>query len=48
MDPVEIPTEIDAPQQFLLWSVDEFLPFMFLLVIGNLAGHVVLGAVLRL
>lgn len=41
MDPVRIPVEIDTPQQVLLWTVDEFVPFMTFLVFGNLTGHLV-------
>jgi conjugal transfer pilus assembly protein TraL len=41
MDPVRVPVEIDTPHQVLLWSVDEFVPFMLFLIIGNLTGHLV-------
>jgi conjugal transfer pilus assembly protein TraL len=43
LDQIRIPTEIDTPEQVLLWSMDEFVPFICFLVIGNLAGHVVIG-----
>jgi len=43
LDQIRIPTEIDTPDQVLLWSMDEFVPFMCFLVIGNLTGHVVIG-----
>lgn len=46
MEPVKIPTEIDTPHQVLLWSTDEFIPFMFFLVIGNLSDHLILGVLL--
>lgn len=45
MEPVRVPTEIDTPYQLLLWSSDEFVPFMFFLVLGNISGHVILGAI---
>jgi len=43
MEPVNIPVEIDTPQQVLLWSVDEFAPFMLFLVLGNFLNHFFLG-----
>lgn len=43
---VRIPTEIDTPGQVLLWSTDEFLPFMTFLVIGNLIGHLIVFCLL--
>ena len=43
MEPIKIPTEIDTPHQVLLWSMDEFVPFMCFLVIGNLTGHLITG-----
>ena len=46
MDQVRIPTEIDTPQQVLLWSTDEFVPFMSFLVIGNLIGHLIVGCLI--
>lgn len=46
MEPIRIPTEIDTPEQVLLWSMDEFVPFMCFLVIGNLTGHVIIGCLI--
>jgi len=43
MEPVNIPVEIDTPHQVLLWSVDEFAPFMVFMVAGNLMGQFFLG-----
>lgn len=43
MDQVNIPTEIDTPQQVLLWSLDEFAPFMIFMVAGNFLNHFFLG-----
>lgn len=43
MEPVHIPVEIDTPHQVLLWSVDEFVPFMVCLVLGNFLNHFFLG-----
>ena len=42
MDQIRIPTEIDTPHQILLWPMDEFVPFMCFLVIGNLVGHLII------
>ncbi len=42
-EPMAIPVEIDSPQQVLLWSVDEFAPFMIFLVAGNFLNHFFLG-----
>lgn len=39
MDQINIPTEIDTPHIILLWSVDEFVPFMVLVVLGNFTNH---------
>ena len=43
MEPVNIPLEIDTPHQVLLWSVDEFAPFMLFLILGNFLNHFFLG-----
>lgn len=43
MDPIRIPTEIDTPQQILLWSSDEIIPFLFFLFLGNFTHHLFLG-----
>ena len=43
MEPVNIPTEIDSPQLVLLWSLDEFVPFMIFMVAGNFLNHFFLG-----
>ena len=43
MDQVKIPTEIDTPQQILLWSSDEIIPFLFFLFLGNFTKHLLLG-----
>ena len=34
MDPVKLPTKVDEPHQFLLWSADEMIPLMTLFVLG--------------
>lgn len=34
MEPVKLPTKIDEPHQFLLWSADEMIPLMTLFVTG--------------
>jgi len=43
MEPVNIPTEIDSPQLVLLWSLDEFVPFMIFMVAGNFLNHFFMG-----
>lgn len=43
MEPVNIPLEIDTPHQVLIWSVDEFVPFMIFMVAGNFLNHFFLG-----
>jgi len=45
MDPIRIPTEIDTPHQVLLWTSDEFVPFMLFLFVGNFFGHVIIGII---
>lgn len=34
MDRVAFPRDVDAPQRFLLWSVDQFIPFAVFLGLG--------------
>lgn len=34
MEPVKLPTKVDEPHQFLIWSVDEMIPMMTLFVFG--------------
>ena len=34
MDPVRLPTRVDEPHQFLLWSADEIIPLLTLFVMG--------------
>lgn len=46
MDPIKIPTEIDTPHQILLWSTDEFVPFMAFLIIGNLIGQLIIFCII--
>ena len=36
MDSIKIPRGIDDPPQVLLWSIDELLPFMAMLILGAL------------
>ncbi|MBQ4855725.1 type IV conjugative transfer system protein TraL [Rhodanobacter sp. B2A1Ga4] len=34
MERVAFPKDVDAPQRFLLWTMDQFIPFAALLGIG--------------
>ncbi|MCK9172182.1 MAG: type IV conjugative transfer system protein TraL [Desulfuromonas thiophila] len=34
MDPLRLPTYVDEPHQFLLWSADEIIPLLTLFVLG--------------
>jgi conjugal transfer pilus assembly protein TraL len=43
MEEIQIPTEIDTPHQFLLWSSDEFIPFCTFLVIGQMMDRLFMG-----
>jgi len=36
MEPIILPRGIDDPPQVLLWSIDELLPFMAMLLLGAL------------
>ena len=42
MDPVRLPTKIDEPHQFLLWSADEMIPLLVLFVFGVMLGQVLI------
>ena len=48
MEPVSIPSYIDDPSHFLLWSADEIAPLMLGLVIGILTGQALLLCLLGL
>ena len=39
MEPVSIPSYIDDPPHFLLWSADEMAPILLGLVIGIFTGN---------
>jgi conjugal transfer pilus assembly protein TraL len=45
MEPVVIPTHLDAPKRMLFWTVDQVVPFAVLFVIGMMAGKLFLGIV---
>lgn len=43
MDPIQIPTHLDAPKRLLFWTVDQVVPFAVLFVVGMMAGKLFLG-----
>ena len=38
----EIPQHIDEPPQLLLWSADEFVPFACMVLVGIVAGQLII------
>ena len=48
MEPVRLPRGIDDPPQILLWSADELLPFLGMLIVGVLTQRLALCALLSL
>jgi len=48
MDPVRLPTKIDEPHQFLLWSADEIIPLMVFLLFGVMLNQAIILTVLGL
>lgn len=45
MDPIIVPTALDAPKRLLFWTVDQVVPFAFFFVIGMMAGRLFMGIV---
>lgn len=45
MEPVLIPTHLDAPKRMLFWTVDQVVPFALLFVIGMMAGKLFVGII---
>lgn len=45
MDPIIIPTHLDAPKRLLFWTVDQVIPFSIMFVIGMMAGRLFFGIV---
>lgn len=48
MEPVNIPSYIDDPPHFLLWSADEMAPILLGLVIGIFTGNALVLCLLGL
>nr|WAB22091.1 TraL [Proteus mirabilis] len=48
MEPVSIPSYIDDPPHFLLWSADEMAPILLGLVIGIFTGNALVLCLLGL
>jgi len=42
MEPVRLPTHVDEPHQFLMWSADEIIPLLSLFVMGVLFEQILL------
>jgi len=43
--PIEIPQHIDDPKQFLLWTIDDAIPFVGCVIIGNMMGYILISAI---
>lgn len=41
-EPVKMPTRIDDPHQFLLWSADELIPMLVMLCFGIVLENVMI------
>lgn len=41
MEPVKLPTYVDEPHQFLLWSADEIIPLLTLFVMGVIFEQII-------
>ncbi len=48
MEPITLPRQIDDPSTLLVWSADEFVPFMLILLIGVLAGQLLIALVIAI
>lgn len=45
MEPIVIPTHLDAPKRLLFWTVDQVIPFALMFTIGMMAGRLFLGII---
>jgi len=42
MEPVKMPTRVDEPKQFLIWTVDEVIPILSMIGVGVVLEQVFL------
>ena len=48
MEPIQLPRHIDDPVTLLIWSADEFVPFMLILLLGVLMGQLLIALVVAI